>query len=100
MRGRGRRAVTIPREFLPLIDTFARDKYERIEYWVYALALLMIDEERVRVNGTRELAGREWITLQIYGGDEFDIVRPPLSEAQEMELLEGARLVLARMRKP
>ncbi len=96
---RGRRKVNIPREFLPLIDSFAHDRYERIEYWVYALALLMIDEERVRVNGTREIAGREWITLQIYGGDEFDVIKPPLNEAQETELLEGARNILERMRR-
>ncbi len=88
----------IPREFAPLINSFTRDLQERIEIWYYAIVLLMIDEEQVRMVGTRYVADREWVTLQIYGGEEFDILRPDLTDAQEQHLLEGVREIVESSR--
>lgn len=98
LRRPARHKPTIPREFIPLLNRFALDAHHRIELWCYALVLLMIDEEQVRVSGVRELAGRDWIVLQIYGGEEFEIVKPNLQEDQEQSLLEGVRDIVERAR--
>lgn len=97
-RRRVRRKSVIPREFVPLVNDFAKDAQERIEYWCYAIVLLMIDEEQVRMTGTREAAGREWAVLQIYGGEEFEVVRPQMSEEDESRLLAGVREIVDNAR--
>lgn len=88
----------IPREFLPLLHAFALKGQERIELWCYALVLLMLDEEQVRLVNTHVEAGREWATLRIIGGEEFDVVKPPLSEEQEQQLLDGVRHIVRTAR--
>lgn len=93
-RRRAPRKPIIPREFAPLINTFTGDSQARIELWCYALVLLMIDEEQVRMLGTHQAAGREWATLQIYGGEEFEVVRPNLTEEEEDRLLAGVREIV------
>lgn len=100
-RSRGSRRhyhTMIPREFVPLLDQFPLDADARIQLWTFALVLLMIDQEQVRMIGTREVAGREWFMLQIYGGEEFEILRPELSEQDELHLLEGVRAIVQKTR--
>ena len=46
--------------------------------------------------GAHEIAGQMWVTLQIADGEEFDIVKPALSEIDEHKLLEGVREIVAR----
>jgi hypothetical protein len=94
--GHSKKKGYIPREFAPLIDAYALDSEQRIELWCYAIALLMIDEERVRLIGTREISGRTWVTLQIPNGEEFDLVKPALTEATERQLLEGVREIVEK----
>ncbi len=93
-----RREFDIPREFIPLVNQFLSDEYELLDLWVFSLVLLMIDEERVRVKTSYNLAGYEWITLQIPGAEEFDVIRPPLTEEQEYALLIGMREIVDRAR--
>lgn len=97
-RRRVRKKTSIPREFGPLVDSFASDAQHRMELWAYALVLLMIDEQQVRVKGTHEAAGHEWVTLEIYSGDEFEIVKPALPERDEQKLLEGVREIVKNVR--
>lgn len=93
-----RQKSKIPREFLPLLHAFQLKGHERIELWCYALVLLMIDEEQVRLVDTHSEAGREWATLRIIGGEEFDVVKPRLSEEQERQLLDGVRHIVRTAR--
>lgn len=93
---RPRRKSQIPREFAPLINAYAADPYQRIELWCYALVLLMIDENQVFLVGIREAAGRTWVTLETAIGEEFEIVKPQLSETVEQQLLKGVRAVVER----
>lgn len=93
-----RRKSTIPREFLPLLSTYGLDPQQGLELWSYALVLLMLEEGRVRMTGTHQAAGREWLTLQIQGGEEFEIIRPALSAEHEQRLLAGVRDIVARVR--
>jgi hypothetical protein len=92
------RKASIPREFAPLVNSFALDAQDRMELWVYALVLLMIDEEQVRLMGTHEASGQQWVTVQIYSGDEFEIVKPALSQENEHQLLEGVRRIVKEVR--
>lgn len=89
---------SIPREFAPLLDAFALDAQHRIELWTFALVLLMIDEEQVRVMGERGEAGQVWLTLQTQEGEQFEIVKPELSEEDEHELLERVRGIVENAR--
>jgi hypothetical protein len=97
-RRRRRTGPAIPREFAPLLDSYALDAQQRIELWTFALVLLMIDEEQVRVMGTRELAGREWLTLQTQEGEQFDIIKPDLNEDDEQQLLDRVREIVENAR--
>lgn len=99
LRRRGRTRSLIPSEFAPLLDSFDLDKSHRIELWSYALVLLMIDEGQVRKVRTYELVDNEWITLQILTGEQFDIIKPELSEQDEVRLLEGVRQIVGNARR-
>lgn len=90
----------IPREFAPLLHAFAVDAHQRLELWCYALILLMIDEEQVRQVGVHELAGRTWLTVETPEHEEFDVVKPQLSEEDERKLLDGVREIVERHKRP
>lgn len=98
LRKRRRTRSSIPREFAPLLDAFALDAQHRIELWSFALVLLMVDEEQVRVMGEHDEAGQRWVTLQTQEGEQFDIVKPGLSETDERELLERVREIVENAR--
>ena len=87
--------VDIPREFGPLLDAYALDSHHRIELWTFAIVVLMIDDEQVRVIGTRELADTQWLVLEMQDGEQFEIIHPQLTLADEMELFRGVRKIMA-----
>lgn len=95
---RVRRKTSIPREFAPLVNSLALDAQDRLQLWVYALVLLMLDEHQVRLIGAHQAAGHEWVTVQIYSGDEFEVVKPALSQENERKLLEGVRVIVSSAR--
>jgi hypothetical protein len=61
----------------------------------YALALAMIDDEKARVIGTRVGNGQEWLTIKSLAADEFEIVRPPISEEVEAQLMRQVSAIIA-----
>jgi hypothetical protein len=61
----------------------------------YALMLAMIDDEKARVIGARLEEEREWLTLETVAGDLFEIVRPPISEEVELQLMKQVRVIIA-----
>jgi frataxin-like iron-binding protein CyaY len=70
-----------------------------MELWWYALVLLMLDNAQVVIIGQHEAAGRTWMTLRLNGDNEFDIVRPPLTDEMEALLREGVREIVAARRQ-
>jgi hypothetical protein len=58
------------------------------ELFPYALVLAMIDDERARVLGTRMQDWLERLTIETVEGGVFEIVRPPISEEVEAELMQ------------
>ena len=55
----------------------------------------MIDDEKARVIGTRVEEGREWLTVETIAGEMFEIMRPPISEEVEAELMAQLRAIVA-----
>jgi hypothetical protein len=99
LRRRGRTRTLIPVEFRPLLDSFDLDSHQQIELWSFSLVLLMLDEGQVRKIGTHQIAGTEWLTLQILTGEQFDIVKPEMSETDQERLLEGVREIVGKARR-
>lgn len=60
----------------------------------YALVLMMIDDEKARVMGTRNENGDEFIAVRTVAGDGFEIERPAMSEETEKILLEQIREIV------
>lgn len=85
----------LPPEFQPLLDELA-DTPENVKaMWRYAIALLLIDDEKARILETREEGDTQHLTVETISGDRFEVVRPPMSEAVEQELLEQLRAFMA-----
>lgn len=62
----------------------------------YALVLLMIDDERARVIGTRLDDSAEIIGVRTITGDVFEVVRPNISQETERMLLEQVREIASK----
>lgn len=56
---------------------------------------MMIDDEKARIIGTRVEDGQEVIEVRTMAGDEFEIVRPTMSDEIERILLEQIREIVA-----
>jgi hypothetical protein len=54
----------------------------------------MIDDEKARVIGTRLVDSREYLTVRTVAGDVFEIMRPPISEELEAELMKQVRAIV------
>ena len=78
-------------EFGPLLRAVALAPMPAQAMWRYALALMLIDDEKVRIVETRQEGERLHLTLQTLVGERFEVVRPPMAEATEQLLLEQIR---------
>ena len=60
--------ANLPPEFQPFLDELA-DTPENVKtMWRYAIVLAMIDDEKARVVGTREVDGRVLLSIRTGGG--------------------------------
>jgi hypothetical protein len=84
----------LPPEFQPLLDELAETPEHVKAMWRYAIVLAMIDDEKARVMGTRQEGGQVLLSVRTVAGDEFEIVRPPMSEDSEKELLSKIRAIM------
>lgn len=85
----------LPPEFDSLLAELAEAPDNVRAMWKYALALMMIDDKKARVLGTRVEDGHELIAVRTIAGDEFEIARPAMSEDTETILLEQIREIVA-----
>lgn len=85
----------LPAEFDSFLAALA-DQPENVRaMFRYALVLMMIDDEKARVMGTRNEDGYELIAVRTLAGEEFEIERPAMSEETERILLEQIREIVA-----
>lgn len=68
----------IPSEMQSVLDTMSAERPEVREMFRYALVLMMIDDEKARVIGTRTENDQELIAVRTITGDEFEFVYPAL----------------------
>jgi hypothetical protein len=87
--------IELPPEFERLAGLLSEQPPEVRDLFRYALVLAMIDEEKARVIGTRAENGQEWVTIKTIAGDVFEIIRPPISEEVESELMGEVRAIVA-----
>lgn len=76
----------LPAEFQAIADAVDAESPQLREMFHYALALVMIDDEQARIIGMRMDGEKEYITLEIIGGERFEIVRPSISSELQAEL--------------
>jgi hypothetical protein len=84
----------LPRESAPLLAALVEQPAHVREMWRYALVLMMIDDEKATAVETRGEDGRTWLTVRTLAGDEFQVVRPQISEDIERKLLEQVRRIV------
>jgi hypothetical protein len=77
-----------------LADPFSKKRPEVRELFRYALVLVMIDDEKARIIGTR-VEEREWFTVETVAGDVFEAAHPPISEEVEAQLMRQVRAIIA-----
>jgi hypothetical protein len=63
--------------------------------WRYAIALLLIDGEYVRVVESHQDGETLHLFLHSRDGDRFEVVRPPITEEAEKLLLQRVRYLAA-----
>jgi hypothetical protein len=87
--------IDLPPKFERLAALLSEQSPEVRDLFRYALVLAMIDDEKAREIGTRVEEGREWLKVETVAGDVFEIVRPPISEEGEAELMRQVRSIVA-----
>lgn len=87
--------IDLPPELQSVLAAMSAQPEHARELFRYALVLLMIDDERARILGTRMDNEQEILTLRTIVGDEFEIVRPAMSEEAEAYLMQQIRKVVA-----
>lgn len=85
----------LPPEFQGVLDALTAQRPEVRAMFRYTLVLMMIDDEKARVLGTRFEDERELIQVRTIAGDEFEIERPAMSEETERLLLQQIREIVA-----
>jgi hypothetical protein len=68
-------------------DLLSNQRPEVRDLFCYALVLAMIDDEKARVLGRRAENGQEWLTIKTIACDLVKIMRPPISEEAEAQLM-------------
>ncbi len=86
--------IDLPPEIQHVADLLSEQSPDVRELFRYALVLAMINDEKARVIGTR-VEEREWLTVETIAGDVFEIVRPPISEEVEAQLMRQVRAIVA-----
>lgn len=89
---------SLPSEFDPLLVELADQPEHVREIFRYALVLMMVDDEKAQFVGKRGSDGRTWITARTVAGEEFEIVRPEISEETEQMLLKEIRQIVEEAR--
>lgn len=87
-------ANILPPEMQGVLDALSAQTPEVRAIFRYALILLMIDDERARVLGTRIENGQTLLQVRTIGGDEFEVERPALGERAEKKLLDQIREIV------
>jgi hypothetical protein len=87
--------IDIPPELQRVADLLGEQPPEVRDLFRYALVLAIIDDEKARVIRTREENGQEWLTIKTLAGDELEILRPPISEEVEAQLVSQVRAIVA-----
>ena len=87
--------IDLPPELQHVAELLSKQRPEVRDLFRYALMLAMIDDEKAHVIGTRKKNGQEWLTIKTLAGDVFEIIRPPISEKVEAELMRQVRAIIA-----
>jgi hypothetical protein len=87
--------IDLPPEFERLADLLSEQPAEVRDLFRYALVLAMIDDEKAHITGTRIDGDREYLSVQTIAGDVFGILRPPISEEVEAQLMAQVRAIIA-----
>lgn len=85
----------LPPEFNSLLSALANEPEHVRAMWRYTLVLMMIDNEKAQVMGTRLEDGHNYIAVRTVAGDEFEIEHPAMSEETEKLLLQQIREIVA-----
>jgi hypothetical protein len=86
--------IDLPPEIQQVADLLSEQPRDVRELFRYALVLAMIDDEKARIDGTRVEEEGDWLTIETIAGDVFEIIRPPISEELEAQLMEQVRAIV------
>jgi hypothetical protein len=85
----------IPATFEGLLAALACAPANVVEVWRYALAMMMIGEDKAHIIKTCEQNEILLITVETNTGERFEVVRPPMSDETEQLLFEEIRRAFA-----
>lgn len=88
-------SVDLPPEFQHIADLLGEQLPHVRDLFRYALVLAMIDDEKAWIIGKRMDGDRELLTVRTVAGDQFEIMRPKISEELEAELMAQLRAIIA-----
>lgn len=90
--------TNLPYEFGPFLADLSHQSEAVRSMWRYAIALMLIDDEKARIVGMSDENGRVMLQVETLAGDKFWIERPVMSEETEKLLLEQIRELCAKKR--
>ncbi len=87
--------VDLPLEIQRVADLLSEQPPQVRDLFRCALVLAMIDDEKALVIGTRVDGEREYLTVETFAGNTFEILRPGISEEVEAQLMRQVRAIIA-----
>ena len=80
-------SIDLPPEIEQVADLLGKQCPEVRDLFRFALVMAMIDDEKAWLTGRRIEGEREYLTVRTIAGDVFEIMRPPISEKVDAELM-------------
>lgn len=90
--------INLPPEMQSVLEAMSGQPPHARSMFRYALVLTMIDDGKAQVLARRMEDKQEILTVQTIVGDEFEILRPAMSEETEAYLLQQIREIVAEDR--
>jgi hypothetical protein len=86
--------IELPPELQRVADLLSEQPPQVRDQFRYLLVMSMVDEHKAKIVGARVMRGRHYLRIETNSGEVFQIVRPPISLATELQMREEVKAII------
>jgi hypothetical protein len=87
--------IELPPELRRVADLLSEQPPQVRDLFRYLLVMSMVDEHKAKIVGARAMRGRHYLRIKTNAGAVFQILRPPISLATELQMREEVKAIIA-----